>query len=189
MLALRARVLVVQPPRWASAPSLLARHVSSPPCSRRQPIFALHDLARRAFSSSCQLRDSAPSSSSPPPPKSPAKPSEGKKSLLSRFVPADAQDKTKNVSSFRKIVALAKPERKPLGIAIGLLFVSSAVSMSIPFTVGKLIDFFTSTNPQIPLGLSLGQASAVLLLMFTAGGLANAGRAMLMRLSGACYTP
>ena len=37
---------------------------------------------------------------------------------------------------------------------------------------------------QIPFGLSLGQASAVLLLLFTTGAMANAGRAMLMRLSG-----
>jgi len=56
--------------------------------------------------------------------------------------------------------------------------------MSIPFTIGKLIDYFTSTNPQIPLGLSLGQSTAILLLLFTGGAIANAGRAMLMRLSG-----
>ncbi|KAI0365936.1 P-loop containing nucleoside triphosphate hydrolase protein [Pilatotrama ljubarskyi] len=62
--------------------------------------------------------------------------------------------------------------------------VSSAVSMSIPFTIGKLIDFFSSPNPQIPFGLTLGQASALLLLLFTTGAAANAGRAMLMRLSG-----
>ncbi|EIW53943.1 P-loop containing nucleoside triphosphate hydrolase protein [Trametes versicolor FP-101664 SS1] len=62
--------------------------------------------------------------------------------------------------------------------------VSSAVSMSVPFTIGKLIDFFTTSDPQIPFGLSLGQASALLLLLFTTGAVANAGRAMLMRLSG-----
>ena len=48
------------------------------------------------------------------------------------------------------IVALARPEKKPLGIAIGLLMVSSAVSMSVPFTIGKLIDYFSSTNPVSP---------------------------------------
>ncbi|TFL00627.1 P-loop containing nucleoside triphosphate hydrolase protein [Pterulicium gracile] len=56
--------------------------------------------------------------------------------------------------------------------------------MSIPLTVGKLIDFFTSESPQIPLGLSAGQASGVLLLLFTVGALANAARAMIMRISG-----
>lgn len=53
-------------------------------------------------------------------------------------------------SSFRKIVALAKPERRPLLIAIGLLLASSAISMSIPFTIGKLIDFFSSPSPVRP---------------------------------------
>ncbi|KAL4249152.1 Type 1 protein exporter [Abortiporus biennis] len=106
-----------------------------------------------------------------------------KPSIWSRFL-STGEDKTKSASSFKKIVALAKPEKKPLSIAIGLLLVSSTVSMSIPFTIGKLIDYFTSANPSIPLGLTLGQASAILLFIFTGGAVANAGRAMLMRLSG-----
>ena len=52
-----------------------------------------------------------------------------------------------NLSSFRKIISLARPERKPLLIATGLLLVSSSISMSIPFTVGRLIDFFSTSNP------------------------------------------
>ncbi|KAF9012587.1 ATP-binding cassette transporter [Cyathus striatus] len=110
-----------------------------------------------------------------------------KPSLLYRIFKSD-KDKPPSAgqssSSFRKIAALARPERKPLAIAIVLLLLSSAVSMSVPFTIGKLIDFFSTPNPQIPLGLSLWQASALLVLLFTAGAVANAGRAMLMRLSG-----
>ena len=56
------------------------------------------------------------------------------------------EDRTK-ISSIRKILHLARPERKPLLSAIGLLFVSSSVSLSIPFTIGKLIDFFASPQP------------------------------------------
>lgn len=71
-----------------------------------------------------------------------------KSTILSRFLPAPILSKTpQNVSSLRKIFALAKPERKPLLIAIGLLLISSAVSLSVPFTIGKLIDFFSSSNP------------------------------------------
>ena len=71
-----------------------------------------------------------------------------KNTLLSRFLPAPILSKTpQNVSSVRKIFALAKPERKPLLIAVGLLLMSSTVSMSIPFTIGKLIDFFSTANP------------------------------------------
>ena len=72
-----------------------------------------------------------------------------KTTILSRFLPPPIlSSKTpQNVSSLRKIFALAKPEKKPLLIAIGLLLASSTVSMSIPFTIGKLIDFFSSSNP------------------------------------------
>ena len=71
-----------------------------------------------------------------------------KTAILSRFLPTPILSKTpQNVSSLRKIFALAKPEKKPLLIAIGLLLISSAVSMSVPFTIGKLIDFFSSSNP------------------------------------------
>ncbi|KAJ4487216.1 P-loop containing nucleoside triphosphate hydrolase protein [Lentinula edodes] len=104
-----------------------------------------------------------------------------KPGILSRFFPSGP---SVTASSFRKIVALAKPERKPLTTAVGLLLLSSAVTMSIPFTIGKLIDFFSSVNPQIPLGLSIWQASGVLLFLFSAGAAANAGRTYLMRMSG-----
>ncbi|KAJ7647754.1 P-loop containing nucleoside triphosphate hydrolase protein [Roridomyces roridus] len=104
-------------------------------------------------------------------------------SILSRFLPKTLAD-SGGASSFGKIMALAKPEKKPLLIAVGLLLVSSAVSMSIPLTVGKLIDFFSSANPQFPLDLSLWQVSSVLVVMFTAGALANTGRALLMRMAG-----
>jgi putative ABC transport system ATP-binding protein len=128
-----------------------------------------------------------------------------KSSILSKVLPDTFIHPPPTASSFRKIVSLAKPERKPLLIAIGLLLVSSSVSMSIPFTIGKLIDYFSSATPvrmifnihasryryiytfvsqQIPYGLSLSQASAILLFMFTTGALANAGRAFLMRMSG-----
>ncbi|KAF9788467.1 P-loop containing nucleoside triphosphate hydrolase protein [Thelephora terrestris] len=116
---------------------------------------------------------------STPTPTSPAP----KRSLRSRMFPVTAGN-NQSVSSFRKIIALAKPEKKPLTFAVGLLLVSSSVSMSIPFTVGKLIDYFTSVDPQIPYGLTLGQASGILFAAFTFGALANTGRAILMRMAG-----
>ncbi len=106
-------------------------------------------------SSESSPNDSQKLSASPPksestPPTAPQRP------LLARFIPSSLLkgDTAKSASSFRKIVSLAKPERKPLGIAIGLLLVSSSVSMSIPFTIGKLIDYFTSTHPVSTLILS-----------------------------------
>ena len=74
--------------------------------------------------------------------------------------------------------------------------------MSVPFTIGKLIDYFTSPNPvcvlqvvtpfnlikyhqkEIFMGLSSTTAMAGLLAVFTIGALANAGRVVLLRLAG-----
>ena len=70
-----------------------------------------------------------------------------KLSLLSKVLPGTFSAAPTTASSLRKIVALARPEKKPLLAAIGLLFVSSSVSMSIPFTIGKLIDFFSASAP------------------------------------------
>lgn len=47
-------------------------------------------------------------------------------------------------SSVKQLFQLAKPEKKTLGIAVGLLCISSSVSMLVPLTIGKLIDFFSS---------------------------------------------
>lgn len=38
-----------------------------------------------------------------------------------------------------RLLSLAKPEKKTLTIAGGLLLVSSAVTMSVPFTFGRII--------------------------------------------------
>ncbi|TRM67785.1 P-loop containing nucleoside triphosphate hydrolase protein [Schizophyllum amplum] len=56
--------------------------------------------------------------------------------------------------------------------------------MSVPLTIGRLIDFFSTPEAQIPFGLSLTSASVALVALFTLGALANAGRAVIMRLAG-----
>ncbi|KAI6163385.1 P-loop containing nucleoside triphosphate hydrolase protein [Pisolithus thermaeus] len=105
-------------------------------------------------------------------------------SLVSRILPSALRSGPEAGSSLRKVIALAKPEKKPLLFAVGLLLVSSSVAMSVPFTIGKLIDYFSTENPQIPFGLTTLQASGILLLAFTTGAVCNAGRSFLMRMSG-----
>ena len=47
---------------------------------------------------------------------------------------------TSGSSDFKRILALALPERYRLGAAIGLLVVSSSISMAVPYAIGKIID-------------------------------------------------
>ncbi|KAI0276183.1 P-loop containing nucleoside triphosphate hydrolase protein [Russula aff. rugulosa BPL654] len=196
MFSLHLRRLVITPPHSFSArgrggalPIRIA--FAHPSTSRRYPPCPpFLSTQRRSFVASSSPRtpppDSRPSSPISPTPSSSSPPI--RRSVLSRLLPASLLSNTGGTSStaasFRKIVALARPERRPLLTAIGLLFVSSSVGLSIPFTVGKLIDYFTSPNPTIPYGISLTQATAGLLLVFTIGGVCNAGRAFLMRMSG-----
>ncbi|KAJ6593390.1 P-loop containing nucleoside triphosphate hydrolase protein [Mycena capillaripes] len=104
-------------------------------------------------------------------------------SILSRFLP-QSWTTSESAFSFRKMASLAIPEKKPLLMAVGLLVVSSSVTLTIPFMTGKLIDFFSSANPHLPMGLSIWQGSSLLLLMFTVAAMAGAGRELLMRMAG-----
>lgn len=78
---------------------------------------------------------------------------------------------------------LAVPEKKTLGIALGLLTISSAVSLSVPFTLGRIIDFFTSPSTS-SLPVSVPTAAAILAAIFAVGAAANTGRSILMRIAG-----
>lgn len=113
----------------------------------------------RLFSTSSPLRDSKhstePHHNTTPPTHTKPQPKPSP-SLLSRIIPFSSgrtgieygkAEGVSRASSFRKIAALAYPERKPLLTATGLLLVSSTVTLSIPFSVGKLIDYFTTPEP------------------------------------------
>ncbi|KAI9452277.1 P-loop containing nucleoside triphosphate hydrolase protein [Lactarius psammicola] len=186
MLSLHLRRVVVASTCSSGTRRVLSARLTfpHPSTSKRYPPWPTYALAQgsRFFVTSPATR--APTSST----STSSRSTPTRRSILSRFLPSTFSPSTDGSvptsTSFRKIVALARPERRPLLTAIGLLLVSSSVSLSIPFTVGKLIDYFTSTNPTIPYGVSLTQATAGLLLVFTIGGACNAGRAFLMRMSG-----
>ncbi|KAJ1739431.1 ATP-binding cassette permease mdl1 [Coemansia sp. RSA 989] len=91
---------------------------------------------------------------------------------------------TKTGQAWLRLFRLAKPEYKLLGSAVGLLFVSSSVTMAVPFTMGKIIDIVTNANSVVPFGLSLGQMFSGLGAIFVAGAVCNTGRIMLIRTAG-----
>ncbi|KAJ2419450.1 ATP-binding cassette permease mdl1, partial [Coemansia sp. RSA 2531] len=82
----------------------------------------------------------------------------------------------KTKQAWLRLLRLAKPEYKLLGGAVGLLFVSSTVTMAVPFSMGKIIDMVTNSGASIPFGLSLTQVFVGLGSVFVVGAIANAGR-------------
>ncbi|KAJ2079124.1 ATP-binding cassette permease mdl1 [Coemansia sp. RSA 988] len=92
--------------------------------------------------------------------------------------------KTATGQAWLRLFRLARPEYRLLGGAVGLLLVSSSVTMVVPFSMGKIVDIVTSAQSAIPFGLTPGQMLTGLGAMFIAGAAANAGRVMLIRTAG-----
>ncbi|KAL9952922.1 hypothetical protein ACROYT_G040252 [Oculina patagonica] len=84
-----------------------------------------------------------------------------------------------------RILSLAKPEYKSLAGAIGLLFISSAVTMSVPFCMGKIIDIiYTSSQDTAQMVETLSYVCKILCGVFLLGGAANFGRVYLIQTAG-----
>ncbi|RKP34336.1 P-loop containing nucleoside triphosphate hydrolase protein [Dimargaris cristalligena] len=98
----------------------------------------------------------------------------------------DTSGKPPKVSweSVRKLLRLARPEATMVGCAVGLLLLSSAITMSVPFAMGKIIDVVATATAEVPFGLTKGQFFIGLGSMFILGATANAGRVMLIRTAG-----
>ncbi|OLY84904.1 ATP-dependent permease MDL1, mitochondrial [Smittium mucronatum] len=85
------------------------------------------------------------------------------------------------MGAWKKLILFAKNEYKLLGGAVCLLFVSSTVSMSVPFFFGKLIDMVTTPDFPLPYGLTTNQIFGGLASFFAIGALANFGRVYMIR--------
>ncbi|XP_004426941.2 PREDICTED: ATP-binding cassette sub-family B member 10, mitochondrial [Ceratotherium simum simum] len=86
-------------------------------------------------------------------------------------------------SEARKLLGLAYPERRRLAAAVGFLAVSSVITMSAPFFLGKIIDIIY-TNPTVDFRYDLTRLCVALSGVFLCGAAANAVRVYLMQTSG-----
>ena len=85
-----------------------------------------------------------------------------------------------------RLVKIAKPEAKTLGIAFVFLLISSSISMSIPFSIGKILDIATKSNEGTDqlFGLDLPTFYLALGGVLTLGAAANYGRIIILRIVG-----
>ncbi|KAM4828480.1 ATP-binding cassette sub-family B member 10, mitochondrial [Thomomys bottae] len=86
-------------------------------------------------------------------------------------------------SEARRLLALVRPERGRLSAAVGFLAVSSVVTMSAPFFLGKIIDVLY-TNSAVDYSHNLTRLCIGLTGVFLCGAAANAVRVYLMQSSG-----
>ncbi|KAG9344339.1 hypothetical protein JZ751_011008 [Albula glossodonta] len=83
----------------------------------------------------------------------------------------------------KRLLHLAYPERWRLTVAVGCLVVSSTVTMSAPFFLGRVIDtIYVSASPDFT--SSLTSLCTLLCGVFLCGAAANSARVYLMQISG-----
>jgi len=68
--------------------------------------------------------------------------------------------------------------------AVGLLFVSSAVTMAVPFGIGRVIDIIYTSAKDGQMVERLTYFCQILFVVFIVGAIANFGRIYLMQTSG-----
>ncbi|KAI9155266.1 abc transporter atp-binding [Paramyrothecium foliicola] len=85
-----------------------------------------------------------------------------------------------------RLIKVARPELRWLAVAFVFLVISSSVSMSIPFSVGRILDLATKGDVEDArlFGLTLNQFFFGLGAMLTLGAMANFGRIIVLRIVG-----
>ncbi|EFR03264.1 ATP-dependent permease MDL2 [Nannizzia gypsea CBS 118893] len=98
-----------------------------------------------------------------------------------------ASGKKSGLREIWRLITIARPEAKVLSVAFLFLLISSSVAMSIPFSIGKILDIATSSNPNALnefLGISLPVFYTALGGIILLGAAANYGRIIILRIVG-----
>lgn len=94
-----------------------------------------------------------------------------------------------------RLIKIARPEVKILGVAFVLLLISSSITMSIPFSIGKILDIATSgaskeasgedaAPKEMLFGLDINTFYIALAAILATGAAANYGRIIVLRIVG-----
>uniref|UniRef100_A0A0U9HVI2 ATP-binding cassette sub-family B member 10, mitochondrial n=1 Tax=Chrysomela populi TaxID=154003 RepID=A0A0U9HVI2_CHRPP len=105
--------------------------------------------------------------------------------IFRRKVKRDVANTSIDKSQIKRLFSLAKPEKWKLTGAIGFLLVSSTVTMSIPFSLGKVLDIiYTTSDNNEEAKIKLNKVCGVLLCVFILGAICNFGRVYIMSTAG-----
>lgn len=85
-----------------------------------------------------------------------------------------------------RLIKIARPELGTLGWAFLFLLISSAVSMSVPFSIGKILDIATHAQESKDMLFGLDMSTFYLVLggVLATGAAANFGRIIILRIVG-----
>ncbi|EEH03712.1 ATP-dependent permease MDL1 [Histoplasma capsulatum G186AR] len=115
------------------------------------------------------------------------KASQAAKIDLSARLAKDSGGKKAGFGEVWRLLKIARPEAKVLSIAFLCLLISSSITMSIPFSIGKILDIATHGSPEGGnelFGLTLPVFYGVLGGVLALGAAANYGRIIILRIVG-----
>jgi len=96
-----------------------------------------------------------------------------------------AQGQTAGLGEIWRLIKIAKPEAGVLGFALIFLLVSSSISMSIPFSIGRILDIATKSDSGSAIfGMELSTFYVALGGVLAVGAAANYGRIIILRIVG-----
>lgn len=96
------------------------------------------------------------------------------------------QNQTGSWSEIWRLVKVARPEAKALALAVMFLMISSSISLSIPYSLGKILDIATKpdASQDMLFGLDITTFYMALGAILTLGAGANYGRVLILRIVG-----
>lgn len=83
-----------------------------------------------------------------------------------------------------RLLKIARPELRTLSWAFLFLLISSSISMSLPFSIGKIMDTATNPDKETLFGLTMPVFYATLGGILALGAAANYGRILVLRIVG-----
>ncbi|KAJ5653141.1 ABC transporterintegral membrane type 1 [Penicillium lividum] len=107
--------------------------------------------------------------------------------LSARLAKDGASGKKSGFSEIWRLLKVAQPESRKLGLAFFFLLISSGITMSIPLSIGKIMDTATKTVTEGGgelFGLSLPMFYSALAGILVIGAAANYGRIIILRIVG-----
>ncbi|KAH1970601.1 multidrug-resistance transporte [Aspergillus fumigatus] len=107
--------------------------------------------------------------------------------LSAKLAKDGAAGKKAGFKEIWRLLLIARPEAKKLALAFLFLLVSSGITMSIPFSIGKIMDTSTKATTEGGnelFGLSLPMFYGALAGILTLGAAANYGRIIILRIVG-----
>ncbi|EKD17547.1 uncharacterized protein L3040_006665 [Drepanopeziza brunnea f. sp. 'multigermtubi'] len=105
---------------------------------------------------------------------------------LSARLQSNKTNNSAGLGEIWRLIKIARPEAKWLGLAFAFLLISSSITMSIPFSIGKILDLATKDPSEGGklFGLETGQFYLALGAVLTVGAAANYGRIIILRIVG-----